>query len=62
MGSRTYPLVDRIVDGRLESLLREWRADGLSHEAIARRLAVDFDVDVTGETVRVWWTELGAAS
>ena len=51
---------DRIVGGKLETLLRSWRTvEGLSFESIARRLDRDYDVDVSGETVRTWCRTLG---
>ena len=53
----TFPIYDRILGGRLEKLLRRYRAQGLSYEAIARRLYVDHDVEVTGKTVNRWMTQ-----
>jgi intein-encoded DNA endonuclease-like protein len=61
--SNTFPIYDRVLGGRLEALLRRWRAEGLSYEAIAHRLADDHGVTVTGQTVRRWLVDLdqGAA-
>jgi hypothetical protein len=52
--TNTFPLVDRILDGRLTQRLTEWRAEGLSFTAIALRLHDDHGIDVTHETVRRW--------
>lgn len=52
-----YPLVDRLLGGRLHEILGEQIAAGQSFERIARWLAIEHDVDVTGETVRRWWRE-----
>lgn len=51
------PLVDRLLDGRLRELLAERIDDGQSFEQIARWLDNEHDVDVTGETIRRWWTD-----
>lgn len=52
------PLVDRLLDGKLAELLSAMRADDQSYDSIARRLHVDHDIDVTGETVRRWCIDL----
>lgn len=52
------PLVDRLLDGKLEELLTEMRADEQSYDTIARRLHAEHDIDVTGETVRRWCIDL----
>lgn len=49
-----YPLVDRIVPGGLGPFLSAARAAGDSFETIARRLATDHEVSVSGDTVRRW--------
>lgn len=56
--ARTFPLYDRVLGGRLELILRRYRNQGLSYEAIARALAVDHDINVVGATVRRWLNEL----
>lgn len=53
------PLIDRLLDGKLADYLSDRRAEGLSFDAIGRRLANEHDVSVTGETVRRWCVELG---
>lgn len=54
------PLVDRILGGRLDDILLEWRSQGLSFEACARRFATEHDIEVTTETVRKWFSEAEA--
>lgn len=49
------PLVDRILHGRLHALISERLAAGDSFEQVARWLAAEHDIEVTGETVRRWW-------
>lgn len=64
MGRQTiFPLIDRILDGHLADLLRQWKAEDMTHEQIARKLYIEHGIDVTGETVRKWFRdELPAAS
>lgn len=54
----TFPIYDRVVGGRLAFLLRRYRDQGLSYEAIARALFVDHDITVTGTTVGRWLKDL----
>jgi hypothetical protein len=54
-----YPLANRILDGRLRSMLRRWRTKGLSHAQIAYKLRADHDITVSDETVRMWCLRLG---
>lgn len=58
MATPILPLVDRILGGRTSQILQRYRDEGLSNEAIARRLVLDHDIDVTAETVRKWCAEL----
>lgn len=58
MAQPILPLVDRILDGRTAELLRSWREEGLSFDAIARRLEARHAITVTGETVRTWCADL----
>lgn len=59
MASRsTYPLYNRLTDGQLESLLRAWRAEGLSFAEITYRLR-DQDIATSASTVHRWCHELG---
>lgn len=51
------PLVDRILGGTLTEYLSGLRGEGLSYEAIARRLDSDHDVTVSAEQVRRWCSE-----
>ena len=54
------PLVDRILDGNLDALLKDWRDEGLSFDAISRRLLVEHSIDVGADTVRKWLAEATA--
>lgn len=47
-------MFDKLAGGRLAERILELRASGLSLEATARQLHVDFDITVTGETLRTW--------
>ena len=49
-----YPLVDRLVPGGLPAFLAAAEAEGQSSEAIARSLHSQYEVTVSGETVRRW--------
>ena len=51
-----YTLANHLLKGRLVELLDQWRAEGLSFDAIAWRLR-EHGVVVTGETVRVWYRD-----
>ena len=60
MEGTIYPLLDRLFEGRLEEQLRAWRgAQGLSYDAISKRLLIDHDVNVSTDTVRRWLDDLG---
>lgn len=48
-----FPLVNKILEGRLAEHLRAWRSDGLSLQAIVLRLH-EQGVTVSTETVRRW--------
>lgn len=50
---------DRILGGRLTEELVRRRAAGESFDTIARWLSADYDVHVSGETVRRWWVDPG---
>lgn len=52
--SSTYPLVDRILDGRLADLLTTWRAEGATFLDIAYRLRSEHDIKVSVATVQRW--------
>lgn len=54
-------LVERLVGGDLVATLTAWRADGLSLDDMAVRMAADHDIDVTRETLRRWCHELGVS-
>jgi hypothetical protein len=50
----TFPLFDQILNGRLESILRRYRAEGLGSPTITLRLAADHGVTVSERTVARW--------
>jgi hypothetical protein len=54
-----YPLANRILDGRLRTMLRRWRHQGLSYAQIAYKLHGDHGITVSDETVRMWCLRLG---
>jgi hypothetical protein len=57
--SRLLATSDRLLGGALESLVRDERARGQSFEAIAQEIAVEHNIRVTGQTVRMWARDLG---
>ena len=50
----TFPLVDRLLDGRLSETLDAWRNEGLSYFDMAVRLHDDHSIEVAPETLRRW--------
>lgn len=58
-GTTVQELVDRTVDGGLETWLRTKRAGGLSLGSIARVLDREYEIEVTPETVRNWCLDYG---
>lgn len=60
--SRTYPLVDRILDGQLDEYLAQKRAEGMSFRAISLDLRDRYGVNVSDETVRCWVGSGGEAA
>ena len=50
----TYPLVDRALGGTLDTLLKEWREEGLSLADISYRLRSDHDIKVSANTIGRW--------
>lgn len=59
MRTSTYPLYDRILNGRLGELLMGWRDEGASPNEMAYRLR-DRGVTVSPDTVRRWLKTLDA--
>lgn len=51
-------LVDRLLPNGLEAFLRERRAAGDSFGTIADTLLLDYQIRVTGETIRRWYLDL----
>ena len=55
----TFPLYDRIFDGRFAETLLTWRHDEkLSVQDIAFRLATDHDLKVSIATVNRWLAQI----
>ena len=52
-----YPLVDRILDGRLDAILSDWKNAGLSPTEMAFRLRLEHDIKVSPSTVLRWLAE-----
>ena len=50
----TYPLVDRLLDGKLAETLSAWEAQGDGIEEITYRLRSEHDVVLSTSTVRRW--------
>ena len=56
--ARVRDIGDKLLGGRLEANLRDWRGEGKSYDEIARLLA-GMGIDVTSESVRRWCREYG---
>lgn len=56
----TFPLVDLLFDGHLANRLTDWRAQGLSYEAIADCIREEKGHTISASTVRRWCDELEA--
>lgn len=50
----TYPLVDRLLDGKLGEILLAWEREGDKPESIAYRLRSEHDVVISSSTARRW--------
>lgn len=57
-GVSSFPLADRLLDGRLADLLTELRDEGESYESIAFKLRDEHDIRISMGTVRRWCIEL----
>jgi hypothetical protein len=53
-------LVDLALGGTLDKTLTTHRTEGQSFDQIARWLATQHGIDVSGETVRTWCKDLDA--
>ena len=58
MASSLLVMADRALDGNLETLLNEWRTEGISYAEMSGRLR-DRAVTVSYETVRAWCIKYG---
>lgn len=59
-GQPLYPLVDRVLEGRLAELLGQWKRANLSTFQIALKLRDDHDISVSPDTVSRWLKEYAA--
>ena len=46
--------LDHMIAGGLDEWLAVGRLEGLSYETMARRLSIDYGVDVSRESIRRW--------
>ncbi len=46
---------EKRLGGDLDRRLHLWRQEGISYNAIARRIQAEAGVVVTAEAVRLWW-------
>lgn len=56
----TFRMADRLAGGNLAETIRTLDDDGLSADAISRRLFHDHGIDVSGRTVARWLPVLAA--
>lgn len=54
VGTTRRELIDRVLDGRLDSILTERRSDGWSYQRIANELRDEHAIDVSDEVIRRW--------
>lgn len=59
MRNPVFPLLDRILDGQLEDMLRSWRSEGETYAEIAFLLRTEHDVKVSTSMVLRWCNDLG---
>lgn len=52
--SPQFRMADRLAKGNLATEITNYRAEGLSLDAIARRLYADHGIEVTRQTVASW--------
>lgn len=57
--SPEYRMADRILDGRLEEVLRGLYAESGAWEVVSRRLFAEHDIAISGQTLRRWAKALG---
>lgn len=50
----TFPLFDRILDGKLAELLTGWRDEGLSYLDISFKLRSEHELTVSPSTIQRW--------
>lgn len=54
----SFALVDRLLEGTLADTLTDMRNRGMSYDGIARALDKQFDIELSGATVRRWLNRL----
>lgn len=57
----TFPVYDRMHEGRLGSTLLAWKAEGIPVEEMTFRLRTEFDITVSVSTVHRWLAHLAPA-
>ena len=57
----TQQLLDVKLGGNLEAFVRERRAAAASWDSIATDLVIETGTRVTGESLRMWFTEASAS-
>lgn len=50
----TFRMADRLAGGTLADTIRTLTAEGMSADAISRRLYADHGIDVSGRTIDRW--------
>lgn len=60
--TNTYRLLDVLLDGELETFVAERRQGGAPWRIIAREIYDRTGVDVTGQTLWVWFHEAAGRS
>ena len=61
MKQSTYPLVDRLLDGKLADTLTGYRTEGLTFDEMVGRFKLDHQLDVSRETCRRWLQQIDAS-
>lgn len=58
----TYPLFDALLNGRLDQILRRYKADGLGARRIADRLKEEHGITPSYRTVGRWLEKMDEAA
>lgn len=62
MSTSAQRMADRLADGKLAEAIGAMKAEGLSYDAIARRLYADHGIEVGARTLAAWARSLGVES